>query len=189
MSKAIDDFLLDMSEELTFIKAKKLALFAHGDQKYGKKPYSHHLEHVVSVAKRFGWREEGAVGTCCWLHDILEDTDATYEILRAYFGEYIADTVLSVTDLEGETKEDVFSKRTKNNKWGILVKMCDRIANMEACLAEDKNELLVRYVREYALFRQYLPMNMVDEKMSAYLEDLVWIANRRIKSAEQAPKE
>lgn len=68
------------------------------------------------------------------LHDILEDTDTTYETLVAEFGKTIADLVNEVTDPKGLTKE-------QQRKWQVehapqlspgarLIKLADKLYNL-----------------------------------------------------------
>ena len=54
--------------------AKFFAATRHGDQKYAGLPYTHHLQAVEAVARRFGVTEPSFL-EACWLHDCVEDTE------------------------------------------------------------------------------------------------------------------
>jgi (p)ppGpp synthase/HD superfamily hydrolase len=56
-------------------KAKEFAIKHHGEQKYGDRPYSFHLDQVVSYLVPYGETAQ-VIG---YLHDVVEDTDVTLE--------------------------------------------------------------------------------------------------------------
>lgn len=116
-------------------RAKTIALAAHGNQNYGAFPYVVHLAAVEEVISRFGFKDvELRAGA--WLHDIIEDTAFTIETVRVEFGDRVAEMVWAVTDGEGanrkERKAAVYPKIRKNGADAIILKVADRIANVEA---------------------------------------------------------
>jgi len=161
---------------------------SHGSQMYGKKPYIYHLDHVIQVLCRFGYHDNiniliGGLG-----HDLIEDTDVTFEDLMELFPNtreipYMID---GVTDLEGifenryEQKVATFTQKTAKNKDAIIIKMADRIANVEATLAENLPKYLKSYVKEFPLFRDLLHASDVDLNMYCYLNSLNNIAKEKI---------
>ena len=58
--------------------------------------YSKHLEDVVSRLKSLGVNDEEVLCTG-WLHDILEDTDTSFDELFEKFGRRVAVLTLSLT--------------------------------------------------------------------------------------------
>jgi GTP pyrophosphokinase len=62
------------------------------------------------------------------LHDIIEDTDTSYDELIHEFNKEIADLVLEVTH-EGTSNDDYYFPRLKSRK-GILIQFADRLSNM-----------------------------------------------------------
>lgn len=115
-------------------KAVLLALNAHKDQKYDGRTYFHgHLLKVASIGKRFTSDEELIAG--CFLHDTIEDTNVTLAEIRITFGDRVATMVFAVTDGEGsnrkERKIESYKKLAVCSD-GRFVKLCDRIANMQA---------------------------------------------------------
>lgn len=116
-------------------RAKRYAVRAHGDQKYGDEfPYVLHLQAVESVLLRFGIFDED-LRMAAWLHDVLEDTDSEYEDLVTFFGREVADIVAILTEPKGGNRKwrhaQTYPRIAQNYK-AIIVKVADRIANVEA---------------------------------------------------------
>jgi len=138
--------------------AKEFAIAQHGDQKYGEHPYSYHLAQVSQVLAEFGYAGDEAIAAAGWLHDILEDTPATYEMLASEFGKETADIVWAVTSEPGGNRADRFRKtapKIQSNKKALIVKLADRIANTEASL-QSNPKLYKMYVKEFSLFKELL---------------------------------
>ena len=130
-----------------------LAERRHGSQKYGELPYIYHLKKTAQVAEELMLQEEIVIA--CILHDILEDTSTTYQEIKADFGFEIAEMVYAVTDELGrnrrERKEKTYPKIAANWK-ATMVKVCDRIANIEHCIQEGNTDLLDMYAKEHESF-------------------------------------
>jgi (p)ppGpp synthase/HD superfamily hydrolase len=134
-----------------------VAIAAHGEQKYGLHPYSFHLEAVASLAAAYG---EDAV-VIAYLHDTVEDTDATVEQIRTIFGDAIAASVNLLTDEPGENRKE---RKTKTYaklaqvrgplEIALTVKAADRLANVRACIADGKQSLWQMYQSEHQAFRR-----------------------------------
>jgi (p)ppGpp synthase/HD superfamily hydrolase len=128
---------MDNFDEL-YEKACRLAENAHYSQKrWNGDPY---ITHPRRVAEKL----EGIAKIVAMLHDTIEDTKVTYNDLFEIFGKEIADAVLSVSRLEGETYT-AFIERTKQNPIGVQVKIADIKDNMSD-LRKDHN-LMRRYVK------------------------------------------
>ena len=67
---------------------------------------------------------------CSLLHDTMEDTPVTLNILTDRFGSQVAEGVLALTQQEGESTEDYLKKIVRQNKEIWMVKLADRIWNM-----------------------------------------------------------
>lgn len=158
-----------MSKELTplvsLIHARKIAMKAHENQVYGNKPYMYHLNQVcefvtqvnsrteiMEIANKTGWAEDfdhrqiaSLLQTCAFLHDILEDTEWTEEMLISEgFNDMVVDTVVSVTKLPEEDKQ-TYLERLCKNPWAVLVKKADSFANLQNCLAEGRTKGIIKY--------------------------------------------
>lgn len=140
------------------IRAMNFACEVHASQKYGPYPYVRHLAHVEQVLRRFGFEYEWDLMEAVWLHDSLEDTSVTWKQLDETFGEVVAMLVFAVTDGEGknrrERKEASYAKM-RDLPRAIILKLADRIANVESSLAGNR-ELLGMYAKEHESFRSHL---------------------------------
>lgn len=134
--------------------ARRFANKAHKGQTYGEEfPYQVHLQAVESVLLRFDITGE-LLRAVAWLHDTLEDTTTTYEDLVTFFGKEIADTVADLTEPKGGNRawrhEQTYPRIARNEK-AIIVKLADRIANVEA--GGNKTGM---YRKEHASFKRHL---------------------------------
>ena len=71
-----------------------------------------------------------------YLHDTLEDTDTTYKDLVKQFGALVADMVQQLTtDKEASDAigkgEYIAGKMAKMSSWALVVKLADRLANVQ----------------------------------------------------------
>jgi len=138
--------------------AKEFAIAKHGTQKYGEHPYSYHLAQVSQVLSEFGYAGDEAIAAAGWLHDTLEDTPTTYELLVSEFGKETADIVWAVTSEPGQNRVDRFRKtalKIQSNKKALAVKLADRIANTEASL-QSNPKLYKMYLKEFPVFKELL---------------------------------
>ena len=139
--------------------ARTFALRAHGAQMYGQHPYSFHLDAVASILQDFG---DTAV-MLGYLHDVLEDTHITEEELTQAFGTLICTCTQLVSDCEGanrkERKRKTHAKLASvdvntDEKWALIVKAADRLANVRECVGRQNHKLLEMYKREHEAFRE-----------------------------------
>lgn len=137
-------------------KAKTFAIKAHGEQKYGDEPYIVHLEAVVANLESYGEKAQ-IIG---YLHDLIEDTDVSYQDVKNVFGDLIANCVAIVTDEEGHNRKErkartykKMSEVTGELELALIVKAADRLANIQACLKYGNERLLNMYKDEHPVFR------------------------------------
>lgn len=149
-------------------RAREFAIAAHGNQCYGDEPYESHLAAVVQILEDFGFSDEfKAAG---WLHDVVEDTDKKIADISDAFGDRVAHLVWAVTG-GGDRESHVASIHRKIGAYpdAAVVKLADRIANVEACRRGDKHS--VRYSREHGDFattiRPHVPLAMWERYLSA----------------------
>lgn len=155
----------ELTPLLSFVRAKKIAQEAHKDQMYGDKPYMYHLNQVceyvvqvnslsqiMAIARETCWAEDfdhrqiqSLLKACALLHDLLEDTEWTEEMLVAQgFNDMVVDTVVSMTKKPEEDKE-TYLRRLCVNPWAVLVKKADSFANLQNCLAEGRTNGILKY--------------------------------------------
>lgn len=109
--------------------AKRLATAAHGDQldKSGQ-PYIGHPARVAARTRDHGGDDD--IEVVAWLHDVVEDTDITLEVIERQFGATIAQAVDAMTrrpDDEG----DAYYHRVAANPIALAVKRCDIEDNLD----------------------------------------------------------
>lgn len=154
-------------------KARTWAYAGHAGQRYGHKPYTHHLGQSVLVLIEFGLdtpEREAAQ----WLHDYLEDVKgATPGGLRQEFPHGVCYIVEGVTDEPGETRVER-KRRTYAKIAGCtnrtICKLCDRIANLREAWITLNTEKRLMYVREDAEFTAslYLADPVLEPLWAAY---------------------
>ena len=69
---------------MTTKTAWEVAAIAHAGQMYGDMPYIKHLIDVVNILRDNGYDDDYVIVGI--LHDVLEDTEVTFELLEGWFG-------------------------------------------------------------------------------------------------------
>lgn len=95
--------------------------------------YSKHLEDVVNRLKSLGVIDEELL-SAGWLHDIIENTDTSFDSLYEQFGNRIAVIVSSLTKdktLPRKQREKAYNIQLKEASFDAkLIKLCDISANL-----------------------------------------------------------
>lgn len=130
-------------------RAIEIAVSAHKGQvdKAGR-PYILHVLQVMMAGKT---EEEKIVGA---LHDVVEDTDWTFERLKK---EGYSDTIIEALKCVTKTSEnedyEAFTERVKKNPLAIRVKLNDLRSNMDLTridkIKEKDVERYNRYLKAY----------------------------------------
>ena len=130
-------------------EAIKFAFEAHSGQvdKCGI-PYVVHLIVVANEQKT----ELGTV--VALLHDVLEDTDVTYDMLVERFGQEVADCVNDLTHIKGETYNKYIDRIKSSPRAAtvIYVKEADLKHNMQwtrYCGVKELDDKIVAQNRKY----------------------------------------
>jgi (p)ppGpp synthase/HD superfamily hydrolase len=127
-----------------FAKAWLFATLHHHGQTYGGPEEGMHIDyvnHVASVAIEVIWALPTAPGAngdlaiqCALLHDTIEDTDVTYDIILKNFGQAVADGVQALTKTPSLPREEQMIdslRRIREQPQEVwLVKLADRITNL-----------------------------------------------------------
>ena len=165
----------------TLSKAYKFALDAHKNQiRKSGDPYVIHPVAVADILTEL--KLDSATIVTGLLHDTIEDTKATYDVVLKEFGKEVADLVDGVTKIsELETKAIKSSKAenfrklilaTSKDIRVLLVKIADRLHNMRTIKAFDSDEKKKRIAKEtmevYAPLADRMGMNRIRDE----LEDL-----------------
>lgn len=136
--------------------ARNYAIQMHGDQMYGVHPYVHHLDAVVALLQPYG-EQARIVG---YLHDVVEDTEATVPDVKLRFGDLVARCVSLLTDAPGANRKERKAKTYAamalvkgDEELALVVKAADRLANVRACVADGHRQLWDTYRGEHPTFR------------------------------------
>jgi (p)ppGpp synthase/HD superfamily hydrolase len=168
---------LDTKNVLDFNLINKAIYWAkkyHGDQKRksGEPYYSHPLE-VAYMVSEYKLKTDVIVASI--LHDIVEDTEVTVEMIQGTFGERIAEMVDRLTrDRPDGTKlsvEEILNNAYHlKDKEVLLIKLFDRLHNIQT-LNSMSLEKLEKKIKES--LKYFLIAAMDIELSSKYIKDLV----------------
>ncbi|WP_265429093.1 RelA/SpoT family protein [Chryseobacterium sp. YIM B08800] len=142
---------LDEENNKLIRKAFDIALDAHKDQR--RKSGEPYIYHPIAVAKIVA--TEIGLGAssiaCALLHDVIEDSEYTYEDLKKIFGERIAGVVNGLTKISIMNHQNISVQSENYRKLlltlsedfrVILIKIADRLHNMRTLqsMAPDKQK-------------------------------------------------
>lgn len=154
-----------MSKRLKLAQA--LSEAAHDGQKYGDKDY--YETHIIDVVNRVYLKVEQLPETeqedyliVAYLHDLLEDTSISSEVIFDLFGETSANAVerISKTFIYNEYGDFVRSKprdytdyirRVRLDNISLLVKICDTESNLDASIADGDQKRINKYRKQLEL--------------------------------------
>lgn len=131
--------------------AMHLALKSHEGQRYGDRPYSCHLEQVVSSVS-VGTNDERLVQVA-WLHDILEDTNVHADTVYHLFEDNVVAAVHAMTRLKDETKEEYLHK-CKSNPMARIVKIHDSLCNLTESVKRYDQKRIKKYSEQIAFLAE-----------------------------------
>lgn len=122
--------------ELALDQAIEFAQDMHQGQvrKGDKKPYFVHPKAVYSILKSFKVKDRVLL-VAAWLHDTIEDTSATYNIIKKKFNKEVADIVRNVSSSKKEIMkigkpEYLLKKMLKIDMNSLTLKLADRLHNV-----------------------------------------------------------
>ncbi len=162
-------------------KAYNFALEAHKNQKrVSGLPYIVHPIAVADILVEL--KLDSATIITGLLHDTIEDTKATYDLVLKEFGKEVADLVDGVTKISALEEKALENSQAENFRKLILatskdirvllVKLADRLHNMRtinAFSSEDKKKRIAKETMEiYAPLADRMGMNLIRDE----LEDL-----------------
>jgi len=164
-------------------KAQMYASECHANTNhfYGKHPYAFHLEMVAETAKLFldetySEEEKELILAACWVHDVIEDARETYNDVKKVLGEEVAEIAYALTNEKGrnraERASDKYYEGIRNTPHAILIKLCDRIANIRYS-KETNSRLFDVYKKENENFCRKLGGEEKYAKVYAHLNALL----------------
>lgn len=142
------------ADDQTLLLAIVVAETKHYGQtrKYTGEPYTNHLKEVADYVSEC--THDLNMICAAWLHDTLEDTDATETQLRALFGDVIVDYVIGLTDVSklSDGNRALRKKIDAEHMWKQptevqIIKCADIISNTKSITEYDPDFARV-YLRE-----------------------------------------
>jgi (p)ppGpp synthase/HD superfamily hydrolase len=158
--------MLNNWSQETYIKAYRFAAIAHQGQKFPGTEISYimHLSFVsmeIIAAVNVESESDGNLALqCACLHDTIEDTNTSFEQLESEFGAKVANGVLALTKNNSLDKALQISdslRRIKGQSQEIwMVKLADRITNLQVPPDYWKEDKIIRYREEAILIYEAL---------------------------------
>ena len=126
-------------------RAIQIAVEAHaGVKDKGGKAY---ILHPISVMMRCETDEEKIVAI---LHDVIEDTDWTFEALREEgFADTIIEALKTVTKRSEDEDYDQFIQRSLKNEIGRKVKIADLRENLDVTRISELTDKDIKRINKY----------------------------------------
>ena len=126
-------------------RAIQIAVEAHaGAKDKGGKPY---ILHPINVMMRLETEEEQIVAI---LHDVVEDTDWTFEALSEEgFPRNIIEALRTITKHSQDEDYEEFIKRSLNNEIGRKVKIADLKENLDITRIGELEKKDVKRINKY----------------------------------------
>jgi (p)ppGpp synthase/HD superfamily hydrolase len=157
-------------------KVKKAIYYAkkyHGDQKRqsGEPYYSHPFE-VAYMISDYLFRTDIIVTSI--LHDTIEDTELTFEMIRKLFGEVIAHQVMDLTRITGGDGRKISSAEMvgflfEQKKYDLLlIKQFDRLHNMQSIGAkspEKIKKITEETIGTFTVLAAFLGIRSIEEEL------------------------
>jgi (p)ppGpp synthase/HD superfamily hydrolase len=121
---------LALDQAIDFAEQMHKGQFRKGD----KKPYVVHPKAVYSILKSFKVKDKVML-IAAWLHDTIEDTTATYNIIKKKFNKEVAELVKQLSSSKKEIEivgkeEYLLKKMLQISKGALTLKLADRLHNV-----------------------------------------------------------
>ena len=166
-----------------FYETLHFAASAHEGQSVPGQNYSY-VVHLVGVcmeslrASMIEPADSNLIMQCSLLHDTMEDTAITLNILSDRFGDEVSEGVLALTWQEEESLADYLKKIVRQKKEIWMVKLADRIWNMHEPPEHWEMEKRKEYQEEAREILETLKLG--SPYLAARLSDKIYTYNRYI---------
>lgn len=129
-------------------KARIFATASHAAvaqlRKYTNEPYIVHPAEVFSIVSRVDGATEEMMAAA-WLHDVVEDTGVTIEVIREMFGEKVAELVGWLTDVSRPEQGNRATRKAIDRAHTAMapaeaqtIKLADLISNTRSIMQHDE---------------------------------------------------
>jgi guanosine-3',5'-bis(diphosphate) 3'-pyrophosphohydrolase len=137
------------------LDALELASIKHRDQRRKDREGSPYINHPIAVARTLwaaGVHDQTTI-VAGILHDTIEDTETTYEELRARFGDEIANVVAEVSDDKSLPKQQRKELQVEHaphlSTAAKLIKLADKACNLRDMVESPPHDWSDERRREY----------------------------------------
>jgi (p)ppGpp synthase/HD superfamily hydrolase len=148
----------------TVERARMFATAAHAAvgqlRKYTFEPYIVHPAEVAAIVAEYGGTPE--MIAAAWLHDTVEDTGVTSELIRKEFGDEVADLVGWLTDVSRPDHGNRAQRKAVDRAHTAAapaaaqtIKLADLICNTRSIMAHDP-KFAVTYLAEKRLLLEVM---------------------------------
>ena len=145
-------------------RARTFATAAHAAvgqlRKYTHEPYIVHPAEVVSILKQVYHTD--TMLAAAWLHDTVEDTGVTLEVVRAEFGDDVAELVGWLTDVSRPDQGNRATRKAIDRAHTAMapapaqtIKLADLISNTRSIVDHDP-EFAKTYLKEKQLLLEVM---------------------------------
>lgn len=164
---------MKLNDPVDFARTFAVGLHRDAGQRYGGKPYSIHLDRVVSVLLDFGFTSKDILAAG-FLHDLCEDVQVPFEVVYGLFGPKVGDLVKAVTDPEGPNRKArkalAYPQIKAAGSMAVALKLADRIANVEYGVETGNRRMNAMYQAEAEEFQTQLRTMGENSRMWKRLE-------------------
>jgi (p)ppGpp synthase/HD superfamily hydrolase len=151
------------SSDILVATAGHFAIAAHSavgqKRKYTGEPYAVHPMTVAYIVRKVGGTSEMVAAAL--LHDVLEDTEIEFDLLKSAFGEHIASIVQELTDEYTPKKYPELNRKTRKeleahryliaSNTAKTIKLADMIDNTMSIAEHDPG-----FMKTYGPEKRYL---------------------------------
>lgn len=158
-----NEFLDESSEDALAYATKAHA----GQERSGGDPYISHPVRVANHIKQFKRSHNlDALLSAAYLHDTIEDTDTTQEILHDLFGGLVASLVVELTSDPEQIqkmgkKHYLAHKMATMSSYALVIKLADRLDNVKDITTAKTPEWRAKYKAETQHILDYIEKNRV----------------------------
>lgn len=125
------------------MKAEAFATRWHGSQvrKYTGEPYIEHCREIVEILKGVPHTED--MLAAAWLHDVLEDTECSSQLIYREFGFNVVSMVIALTDCHKSIGNRAMRKGIDRRRLGRssvevqTIKLADLLSNTKSIVEHD----------------------------------------------------
>jgi GTP pyrophosphokinase len=158
-----------------------------GQTRAGGQPYITHPARVAQYIKQYKQSHNlDALLSAAYLHDTIEDTDTTHEDLEKLFGGLVAALVKELTSDKDEIAkvgkaEYLARKMVAMSSWALVIKLADRLDNVQDIATAKTPEWRQKYKRET---EQVLSRLEKDRILSGTHKRLIGLIRNKLKEVK-----